>query len=87
MKTTLDRFGRIVVPKEIRDRLGLKPGVEMDIDDHENEVMMKRIEHETPLELEEGVLVFTGTATGDMMDAVRIHRKERLQKLVPRKRA
>ena len=87
MKTTLDRFGRVVVPKELRERLGLKPGVEMDIDEHENEVVMKRREHETPLELEEGVLVLTGAATGDMMDAVRIHRKERLQKLVPRKKA
>ena len=80
MKTTLDRFGRVVVPKEIRDRLGLKPGAEIEIDEHENEVVLKAVEHETPLKVEEGILVFTGTATGDLTEAVRAHRDERLLK-------
>jgi len=26
METTLDKFGRIVIPKRVRDDLGLKPG-------------------------------------------------------------
>ncbi|MEK6697494.1 MAG: AbrB/MazE/SpoVT family DNA-binding domain-containing protein [Nitrospirota bacterium] len=81
MKTTLDRFGRVVVPKDIRDRLGLKPGAELEIDEQGNEVVLKPVEHETPLKLEEGVLVFTGTATGDLKEAVRTHREERLLKV------
>lgn len=33
MKTTMDKAGRLVVPKELRERLGLKPGdVELSID-------------------------------------------------------
>jgi AbrB family looped-hinge helix DNA binding protein len=30
MKTTIDRAGRLVIPKELRDRLGLVPG-EVDV--------------------------------------------------------
>ena len=87
MKTVLDRFGRIVVPKEIRQRLGLKPGTEMEIDEHGSEVVLKRIRNETPLKLEEGVLVFTGSATADLMEAIHTHREERLTKIASGKRA
>ncbi|OGW52426.1 MAG: hypothetical protein A2Z46_05825 [Nitrospirae bacterium RBG_19FT_COMBO_55_12] len=86
MKTTLDRFGRVVVPKDIRDKLGLKPGAEIEIDEHGNEIVLKPVEHETPLKLEEGVLVFTGTATGDLMEAIRTHREERLTKVASGKK-
>ena len=31
MKTTIDKSGRVVIPKAIRDAAGLKPGMELDI--------------------------------------------------------
>ncbi len=37
MRTTIDRFGRIVVPKSLRERFGLQPGTEIDIDAHERD--------------------------------------------------
>jgi len=81
MKTTLDRFGRVVVPKEIRDRLGLRTRSEIEIDEKGNEVVLKPAEHEPPLMVREGVLVYSGTATGDLRGAVRAHREERLRKV------
>lgn len=32
MKTTIDRAGRLVVPKAVREAAGLEPGVELNID-------------------------------------------------------
>jgi AbrB family looped-hinge helix DNA binding protein len=78
MKTTLDRFGRIVVPKEIRDRLGLKPGAEIEINERDNEIVLKPGDLGSPLKLEEGIMVFTGSATGNILEAVRLHREDRL---------
>ena len=31
MRTKVDSVGRIVVPKQLRDRLGLTPGTEVDV--------------------------------------------------------
>ncbi len=31
MKTTIDKAGRVVIPKSIRDRAGLQPGAELEI--------------------------------------------------------
>lgn len=85
MKTTLDRFGRVIVPKGIRDRLGLVPGAEMTINEHEDEVVLKLVEHETPLKLENGILVFAGAAKSDLTEAVRMHREDRQRKVAGKK--
>ena len=87
METTLDKFGRVVIPKEIRDNLGLKPGEVLQIERIEDEVILKPLKEETPLHIKEGVLVFSGTATGNIIESVRIHREERLRKIAsPRKK-
>ena len=31
MKTTIDGAGRLVIPKQIREQVGLKPGMPLDI--------------------------------------------------------
>lgn len=31
MKTTIDKAGRVVIPVAVRNRVGLKPGTELDI--------------------------------------------------------
>ncbi len=87
MKTTLDRFGRVVVPKHIRDRLGLRPGTEIEIDEKGNEVVLKVVEHEPPLTLKGGILVYSGTAIGDIRGAVRTHREERMKKVAHGKKS
>jgi AbrB family looped-hinge helix DNA binding protein len=86
MKTTVDRFGRVVVPKDIRDRLGLRPGAEIEIDEKGNEIVLKPVEQESPLMVKEGLLVYSGRATGDLRGVVRAHREERLGKVASEKK-
>ncbi len=87
MKTTVDRFGRMVVPKEIRDRLGVRPGAEIEIEEREGEIVLRQVEYKVPLKKEDGVLVFTGTAMGDISESVRGHREERLKKFSMQRKA
>ena len=37
MTTTVDKFGRVLIPKPLRDRLGLTPGTELTLDVHEGD--------------------------------------------------
>jgi AbrB family looped-hinge helix DNA binding protein len=87
MKTTLDRFGRVVVPKEIRDRLGLLPGTEIEIDEKGGEVVLKPAGYAPSLTMKRGILVYSGTATGYIRGAVRAHREERLRKVASGKKS
>lgn len=80
METTLDKFGRVVIPKEIRDDLSLKPGEVLEVEKSGDEVILKLLREEPALHMKEGVLVFSGVATGNLKDAVHIHREEHLKK-------
>ncbi len=86
METTLDKFGRVVIPKEIRDGLGLKPGEVLQIEKSDDEVVLKPLREESPLHIKDGVLVFSGTATSNIREAIRIHREERLRKIISPKK-
>ncbi|MCZ7625001.1 MAG: AbrB/MazE/SpoVT family DNA-binding domain-containing protein [Candidatus Methylomirabilis sp.] len=79
MNTLLDRFGRVVIPKEIRDSLGLKPGELLKVEQSDDEVVLKPLREEPPIKVKDGVLVYTGTATGNLMERVKAHREERLR--------
>jgi AbrB family looped-hinge helix DNA binding protein len=81
MQTTIDRFGRIVLPKKLRDDLNLEPGSQIQIEESGQEIILKPIHGEPNLRLKEGVLVFSGVAIGDINNAVEKHRAERLKSL------
>lgn len=82
MKTTIDRFGRIVVPKEIRKHFGLAPGAAVDINERGQEIVIRQAAEHPPLQLEEGVLVFTGEATEDISTWVQKVRENRHVKML-----
>ncbi len=79
METNLDKFGRVVIPKQIRDDLGLEPGEPLNIEKREHEIILKPSRMESHILSKDGVLVFSGTATGDIMKAVNTHRNKRLK--------
>jgi len=80
VKTTVDRFGRIVVPKELRDRHGLLPGSEVEIEDSAETITLRLVSDLPGLIEKEGILVFRGQATGDLESSIRSHREERLRR-------
>jgi len=78
---TLDRFGRILIPKAVRDDLGLEPGAVLHVQEQDDGIVLKPVDQSVPIQLKKGVLVFTGAATGDITDVLARHRDERLRGL------
>jgi AbrB family looped-hinge helix DNA binding protein len=74
--TTLDRFGRVLIPKPVRDRLGLEPGSEMELTVKEGALVLRRHPPSRPgVVYKGGIPVFTGRIPeGDMDVVALIHR-------------
>lgn len=81
METTLDRFGRIIIPKNVRDDMGLVAGTVLQIEKEGQRLVLEPVQGETSVTDKKGILVFTGTAVGDVGVALREHRRHRLQKM------
>ena len=78
----VDEFGRIVIPKGIRSRLGLRRGSVLEIDELEEGIVLRPARVEPPVTVSKGVLVFTGAAAGDLDHALQRQRDERLRSVV-----
>jgi len=81
MQTILDRFGRILIPKKIREDLDLKPGTQMRIEETDRTIILKPVRGEPNLILKDGVLVYSGTPMGDLESAIEKHREDRAKSL------
>jgi AbrB family looped-hinge helix DNA binding protein len=43
MRTTIDKAGRVVIPRSIRERAGLTPGSELEITEDETGIRLERV--------------------------------------------
>ena len=81
MQLTLDKFGRIVIPKAIRDDLDLQPGDVLDIEEEARCIVLRPADGGGALKEEDGLLVFTGESVGDLRNCVSEDRERRLRKV------
>jgi AbrB family looped-hinge helix DNA binding protein len=58
-KVTLDRAGRVVLPKSLRDELQLSPGDTLDLTVEGEEVTLRPRRSSTPMQKKEGIWVFS----------------------------
>jgi len=79
-KVTLDRTGRVVLPKALRDQLRLSPGDILDLAVKGEEVTLRPQRNSTPLQKKQGIWVFgTGKpmASDETAEALRNVRAQR----------
>ena len=81
MRTTLDKFGRIVIPKKMRENLGIEPGAQVTVEENGQTICVKPVRDVSPLGVKEGILIYRGAAEGDLEKAVAADRERRLRKL------
>lgn len=81
MQTVIDKFGRVVIPKQVRLHLGLVAGTQLNIEERDRKVLLEPAEENTCLTEKDGLLVFSGSATGDLTGVLPSQRDARMNKL------
>ena len=81
MQTKLDKFGRVLNPKKIRQDLGLRPGEMLGLEQSNGKIIITPNSDDECLTVKDGVLIFTGKAEGDLSDAIKNDREARIRKL------
>ena len=77
MQVKVDKFGRMVLPKEIRDDSDLVPGAVLDVEETPDAIVLRPVVEKEPLMVKEGVLVYTGKILDPSMDPVEKSRADR----------
>jgi len=62
MKLRIDKAGRLVVPKPLRERLGFKPNTEMEVMEQIDGMLLKRVEQRPSMVKVDGLWVHQGSA-------------------------
>ena len=79
MELIVDKLGRLVIPKEVRDHYQLEPGSTVRLEEIPGGIVLIPVSDHGVLEQRDGLLVHTGTPTGDL-DIDRLVRASRTER-------
>ena len=84
MTVTIDKAGRVVVPKPVRDRLGLQAGTQLELSEVQDGLLLKAATREPALIEIEGVLVHQGEPQSqvDTSALIQQQREDRIRHLM-----
>ena len=83
---TIGKAGRLVIPKPVRERLGLRAGSKVIMTEHERAVTFEPLENQPKLKRKKGILVYTGKLPPDfdVVRAIKEEREERIRHILGR---
>ena len=81
MQTSIDKFGRVVIPKSVRDHLGLKTGSVLYVEESNHDIVLKAADHMPQIKVKEGVAVYMAHAVDDIESVIQDERDKRLKDL------
>jgi AbrB family looped-hinge helix DNA binding protein len=83
MRLRIDKAGRVILPKPLRDRLGLHEGSDLEMTETPEGVLLKPAEQQPSVVKKQGLWVYTGKLPPgfDSVKAIRDDREDRIRKL------
>lgn len=82
MITTLDKFGRVIIPKRLREHLGINSETTLNISEEDERIVIELVKEKEPVVDREGILVFTGKLDKKSSDLIKSDRNKRMRKLI-----
>ena len=85
MIVAIDRAGRVVVPKSLRERFNLVAGARLEIDAGRDFLQLRRVDAKPALMQKKGILVHQGGTCPDLDVArfIRAERDARIRRVLP----
>ncbi len=82
MVTTLDKFGRVIIPKRFREQLGINSKSTLNISEDGKRIVIELVQEKKPVVDRNGILVFTGNLEDKKSDLIKSDRNRRMHKLL-----
>lgn len=82
MITTLDKFGRVIIPKRFREQLGINSKSTLNISEDGKRIVIELVQEKKPIVDRNGILVFTGNLENKKSDLIKSDRNRRMKKLL-----
>ncbi|MCF8240123.1 MAG: hypothetical protein K9J16_01960 [Melioribacteraceae bacterium] len=82
MITTLDKFGRIIIPKKLRKHLGINSETTLNVSEDGQRIVIELVKEKSPIVDRDGILVFTGKLDNKGDDLIKFDRNKRMRKLL-----
>jgi len=60
MTTTIDKFGRVIIPKKFREHIGISFNTSLNISEDGKRIIIEIVQEKEPFVNKDGILVFTG---------------------------
>lgn len=83
MLATLDKFGRVLIPKKFREHLGIRNNSSLNIVDDGNRIIIEPVVEKNPIVEKDGIIVYTGKIQSDIDKEIRADRLRRMKKVLP----
>ena len=83
MTLRIDKAGRVILPKPVRDRMGLREGSALELVETAEGVVLKPVEQSPSMVKIDGLWVYTGKVPHgfDIVQSIRDDREDRIRKL------
>ena len=81
MRLTIDKAGRVVLPKAVRDEYALSPGTVLEVEETPDAIVLRPAHDQPTVRQKDGLLVVAAPMAADLTDIVRQSRDQRLDDL------
>lgn len=82
MLATLDKFGRVLIPKKFREHLGITIDTSINIVDDGDRIIIEPIKEKEPIIEKDGFLIFAGKMQANIERELSSNRLRRMNKLL-----
>ena len=82
MIATLDKFGRVLIPKKFRELLGISTNSSINILNDGSRIIIEPVIENKPIVENDGILIYTGKIQSDIDNEINLERIRRMNNIL-----